>query len=339
YPAAQIELDQLRGGRGVAAFLRRLAHVAHPETEAGLHGVEQRGFADAALAGEQSLPILQSRRQPIDALPGDGARQQRRNAELAVHSDQRLIGRWVHQVRFVQADNRRDAAVLRADEIAVDEVRLQFRLDQRHNDDDLIDVGDENMLAAAGRAREQAVPRLPALDHAFVVQRAPKPDAVAGSDDVALVDSERAQQPSDRTAEAPTIIGLHNAPQSVRPQDAARQTRALIHGRHVRRLATRRTFLAVILVGDDRSPPRQVAFGPHALLRGGAFLFEAMFLELPRPRLPPRGLRAVLPQIDSYFLFLGHAPPYRAEKRFESLGRLRPDAIFPGVNHLANLTV
>ena len=46
-------------------------------------------------------------------------------------------------------------------------MRLDVRLDQRHDDDHLIDVGDDDVLPAAGGAGQQAMPRLDPLDDAF----------------------------------------------------------------------------------------------------------------------------------------------------------------------------
>ena len=60
-----------------------------------------------------------------------------------------------------------NAALRGAGEVTVDQVRLQFRLDQRHDDHDLIDVGDQDVLPAARGPRQQPVPRLDALDHTF----------------------------------------------------------------------------------------------------------------------------------------------------------------------------
>ena len=58
-PAAEIQLQQLRRGRGMPAFLIGVAHVAHPQSQARLQRVEQRRLAHAALAGEDRLPVLQ----------------------------------------------------------------------------------------------------------------------------------------------------------------------------------------------------------------------------------------------------------------------------------------
>ena len=90
-----------------------------------------------------------SSRSRSDADARRRAGQQRRNAELAVEADQRLIIRCVHQVGLVQADDRRDAALLGTGQVAVDQVRLQLRLDQGHDDHDLVDVGDQDVLPAA----------------------------------------------------------------------------------------------------------------------------------------------------------------------------------------------
>ena len=94
----------------------------------------------------------------------------------------------------------------RGRQVAVDQVRLQVRLDQRHDDDDLIDVGDQHVLPAARGPRQHAVPRLDALDHPLGAARLPErrsrthPDPVAGRDDAALVGRQALEQPADGTA-------------------------------------------------------------------------------------------------------------------------------------------
>src|SRR5262249_51721173 len=160
--------------------------------------------------------------------PAAGAGQQEGNAELVVEADQRLIGGGLDAVGLVQANDRRDAALLGAGEVAVDQVRLEVRLDERDDDDHLIDVGDDDLLAPLGGARQQAVPRLDALDHALVAAHREDPDAVAGGDDVALVGRERFQQAAHRTAEPPAVVGLDDA-LLVNADDAPGQAGADVH--------------------------------------------------------------------------------------------------------------
>ena len=115
-------------------------------------------------AGPCSQPRSRSMPWPVV-----GAGQERRDAELAVEADQRLI---VAPGRRGRPCSGRAAARCRpvgAGQVAVDQVRLQVRLDQRHDDDDLIDVGDQDVLPAARGPRQHAVPRLDALDDALGV--------------------------------------------------------------------------------------------------------------------------------------------------------------------------
>src|SRR6516225_3083309 len=134
-PAAEIQTQELRGGGGVFAFLRGFADFADLQAQAGLDGIEQRRFAHAALAGEYRLPVLQPSSQTLDAHPGRGTGQKGWYAELAVKTHDRLARCRFDQVGLVQAQNRSNAALLGADQIPIDEVWLEVRLHQRHDDD------------------------------------------------------------------------------------------------------------------------------------------------------------------------------------------------------------
>ena len=102
-----------------------------------------------------------------DPHPGSRTGEQRRYAQLTVVPYQRLILGRVDQVALVEAQNRRDLALLGAGQIAVDEVRLEVRLNDGHDDDDLIHIGDDDVLPAARRARQHAVPRFDPFDEPF----------------------------------------------------------------------------------------------------------------------------------------------------------------------------
>src|SRR3954451_14878677 len=75
-PAAEVELDQLRRRSSVPALLVDVADGADAQAEVGLDDVEERRFAHAALAGDDTLPILEDGAQAIDALAADGAGEQ-----------------------------------------------------------------------------------------------------------------------------------------------------------------------------------------------------------------------------------------------------------------------
>ena len=62
--------------------------------------------------------------------------------------DERLIIRRVDQVRLVEAKNRGDLPLLGTGQVAIDQMRLQLRLNDRHDDDELIHIGDDHMFPA-----------------------------------------------------------------------------------------------------------------------------------------------------------------------------------------------
>src|SRR5438105_12259043 len=86
------------------------------------------------------------------------------------------------------------------------------------------------MLAAAGRSCQQSMPRLDALNEAFIIWRWAKRDAVAGGDNVTLVGRQRSQQPPHAAAILLAIFRLDNALDSVDAQHPAGQTSRDIDG-------------------------------------------------------------------------------------------------------------
>src|SRR4030095_3548585 len=103
-----------------------LADAANGQTQSRLQGVEQRRFTDAALPGDDGLTSLQTSPEPIESHAADGAGQERRNAELAVVADERLMLGRINQIGLVEAKDRPDAALRGAGQIAVDQVRFEI---------------------------------------------------------------------------------------------------------------------------------------------------------------------------------------------------------------------
>jgi hypothetical protein len=256
--------------------------------------------------GEDRLAVAQMVAQPADAEARPRAGQERGNAQLAVQADQRLVRHRVYQVDLVETDDRRDSALGRARQVAVDEVRLEVRLDQRHDDDKLVHVGHEDVLSAARRPRQQAVTRLDPLDEPLVPGRRPKPDTVAGGDDVALIGGQGPQQSPDGTAVLPAVVGLHNTGQPVNAEHPAEETIGRLDGGHDRGRVARAGRLGLVFL-DDGPPPRQLPLGADALLAQGRLLLKTVLLKAARPVPRTRRLRAVLAEIDTYLFFLRHA--------------------------------
>jgi hypothetical protein len=174
-------------------------------------------------------------------------------------------------------------------EVAIDQVRLQVRLDQRDDDDELIDVGDEHVLAAAGGTRQDPATRLDSLNEPLAVARVAEPDAVAGGDDAPLVGDQALEQAADGTAVEGAVFGFDDALETMDADHAPGPAQGVCRGRHSVR-AGRRGFVL-----NDRPATGQVSLGPDPLVGGGCFVFIAVALEAPRP-VPVAGrLGAVLP--------------------------------------------
>ena len=100
----------------------------------------------------------------IDAAAvGDGGHD-RLVAELGVEADDPLVVGQVDEVGLVEDDDGADAAGLGRDEVAVDQAELQAGLGQGRDDEDLVDVGDEDVLAVAIAAGDHAPTGLDLLD-------------------------------------------------------------------------------------------------------------------------------------------------------------------------------
>ena len=88
----------------------------------------------------------------------------------------------------------------------------------------LIDVGHQDLLPAADRAADAAVPRLDPLDDPFlgsVVLDGAKQHAVAGGHDVPLIGGERLQQPPRGALIDAAVVVLDHAGQPENGQHAA----------------------------------------------------------------------------------------------------------------------
>src|SRR5262249_34812427 len=240
------------------------------------------------------------------------------NVELVIEANKGLNESMVNQVRFVETNDGSNPAMGRADQISVDQMRLEVRLDEGHDDDDLVNVGDDDVLSAARGASQETMSRLDALDQAFANnpalswgeragcgRRGPDPNTVASRDDISLVGGETAKQPADGTAEEPAVIGFHDAEKAVHPHHPARQTSADIDGGHLGRFGASTGRLTFLL--NNRPSARQVAFSSNLLSAGCVMFVRATFLEGPCPVPRPRRLGAVLAQIDANLFLLGHA--------------------------------
>src|SRR5262249_40580270 len=153
---------------------------------------------------------------------------------------------------------------------------------QGHDNHDLIDVGDENVLAAARGAGEQSMAGLDALDQPLIIEGRSKPDPVAGGDDVSFIGYETAQQPANGTAILPAVFHLDHAVETVDAEHAPGQTVLLVGSRHPGRFLSAGRGPAAVLLNDG-ALARQLALGADALLPCRGLLFIAVIMELPCP--------------------------------------------------------
>ena len=193
--AAERELEEPRGRRRVPAFLIFAAHFPDAELERGVDRVERGRFPDARLTDDDALAPDENAPEPIEIKARLGAEENRPIAHARVDADERLEGRGVDKIDFVNADNRLNAGPLARYEYAVDEIRLHSRLGGARNYERLLDVRDDDVLALPARSAEGAAARFDAFDDPLFAavgeHGVAEIDAVARDDDLALVRGER----------------------------------------------------------------------------------------------------------------------------------------------------
>ena len=166
HPAAKIERMQNGGARCVPALARPVADDVGFQPQVGLHGIEQRRLAHAALPGDHGFVAAEQALQILDARRGRRAGQHDLVAESGIHSQDRLQADLIDQVAFIDAQDRFDAAFMGADQQAIDQIGLKRRIGGRGDDQGLVDVGGDDLLLASRPATERRFPRLDAFDHA-----------------------------------------------------------------------------------------------------------------------------------------------------------------------------
>ena len=74
--ASCLKANQPCSRRRMSAFVRFSTDRRNPQSEAGLHSIQQGRFSNAALTGKNGFAIGQRTAQPIDSLACSGAAQQ-----------------------------------------------------------------------------------------------------------------------------------------------------------------------------------------------------------------------------------------------------------------------
>jgi hypothetical protein len=222
--APGVEPDQLGGGGGVLPLGGPVGDLADPEVQPRLDGVEQRALADAALAGERGGSPRKELAEPVDPPAVGGGGGDRLVAELGVEPDDPLVGGDVDQVGLVQDDDRPDAPLLGRDQVAVDQRQLQAGLGEGRDEQDLVDVRDDHMLATPIPAGDHPAPGVNLLDLSLIGAGRPEPDPVTDGHDVPALDRQRLEDTSDPATHLTAILGLDDRDQPVHAEDTARLT-------------------------------------------------------------------------------------------------------------------
>ena len=161
--AAAIQRQQPGGGGRVPAFFVFVADRLHTgRWSEGSMALSSDDLPTPLCPATTLARPADGAAEALDAEAGLRAEEQDFIAHLAVDARQRLAERRIDEVDLVDADDGPDAAFFGGHEHAVDQVRLQPRLGGAGDDQQLIDVGDEDLLAAAdlrGRCTRAAARR------------------------------------------------------------------------------------------------------------------------------------------------------------------------------------
>ena len=137
----------------------------------GLDDVQERALADAALARHGRDAAARAVPEAAEAAAVGHRGDDRLVAELGVKADHPLARRQVDQVGLVEDDDRRHAPHLGRDQVAVDQAELEPGLGQGRDDEHLVDVGGDDVLAMAIAAGDQPAPGFDLLDQPLGARR------------------------------------------------------------------------------------------------------------------------------------------------------------------------
>ncbi len=139
------------------------------------------------------------------------------------------------------------------DEVAIDEVGLQFRVCRRRDNQHLIDIRDDDVFAALTVARQHAMTGFDSFNHTLVVVTfRTEQNPIARNNNVAAVTSESPQNTSNSAFEFATVVGLNPTVQANKtcdstlkatyPVNRAQQLITLVFDSHNSAATCERTF-------------------------------------------------------------------------------------------------
>ena len=158
--------DELPAGRRVPAAAVRLAHLARAQEILADQSVGDRRLADARRSEQRRRPpggepLAAARSTPAPSPKPRGPAPGRQRGDLG---DERAA--VVDEVRLVEDDDRRGAAVPCGHQIALDPPRIEIVVEARHEEHDVDVRGDDLLLGgiAGGSPREMRRPRQDGAD-------------------------------------------------------------------------------------------------------------------------------------------------------------------------------
>src|SRR5262245_38911976 len=157
------------------SFLILAADLGDAEAQLGLHRIQERRLANAALSGDDALFAGDQPTQRFDALTRRGTDEVHTVSHLTIDAGNgHEIGR-INEIDLVDADDGLDLHPLGFDQKAINQIRFQFWLGGAGYDQQLIDIRHEDLLPAFAHAAEDVTPRFDPLDQTVIPSLRAKP--------------------------------------------------------------------------------------------------------------------------------------------------------------------
>ena len=167
-----IKRNQFGRGGCVSALIVFTTDVSDAKRKSRLDRVQNRGLAHATLSRDDAVLSRHDLFQQVHPLPRFGRNQNNRIAQLPPYADARLQVGWRNEVDFVDHNDRLNVGSLDRHQHPIDQIRLESRLCCAGDDQALLYVGGNDLLAVAAGSADCIRTRFDSYDNGLVVSLA-----------------------------------------------------------------------------------------------------------------------------------------------------------------------